>query len=232
MMKAQHLLLGGLGAALFGAGAYLARSSTSTAAPPAPVAQPAPARVAAPPPTLAPHRATTGLAADLHDADPRVRAAALAEAVRDGDADPAMLLAASRDPDPGVGLRATAALGKLYAQGAIPARELALRAQDTTLDPKVRTMAMNGLGGVPSDEASRLFTDLVARGEPLERRSAAIQLAQQDAAIAVPALIGALADADELVRANAAESLRRFARGRDFGTDANAWRSWWQARGS
>ena len=52
----------------------------------------------------------------------------------------------------------------------------------------------------------------------------------QSADVAVPALIGALADADDYVRGNALESLKRLARGRDYGTDANAWRSWWQSR--
>ena len=49
---------------------------------------------------------------------------------------------------------------------------------------------------------------------------------------AVPALIRALADADEYVRMNAVESLKHFARGRDFGQDAAAWLRWWQSRQS
>jgi len=52
----------------------------------------------------------------------------------------------------------------------------------------------------------------------------------QDPEVAVPALIDALADADEVVRANALEALRGRARGRDFGSDAGAWRAWWQSR--
>jgi len=60
--------------------------------------------------------------------------------------------------------------------------------------------------------------------------SAAILLVHQDPELAMPALIGALADTDELVRSNALDSLRARSRGRDFGTDAAAWRAWWQAR--
>jgi hypothetical protein len=46
----------------------------------------------------------------------------------------------------------------------------------------------------------------------------------------VPALIGALADPDEVVRGNAHDSLHAFARGRDFGLDTAAWQRWWQSR--
>ena len=64
----------------------------------------------------------------------------------------------------------------------------------------------------------------------MERRTAAILLAHQDPELAVPALIGALGDADEYVRSNAVEALRARSRGREFGLDAAAWRAWWQAR--
>jgi HEAT repeat protein len=229
-MRTSHLLLGVAGAGLFCAGVVLARSSSPAA--PAPVVA-APAVVATTrtvAPVLAPHRTSSTLAADLRDPDARVRAVAIADVARDPDADPKLLLAASRDRDVGVALRATAALGKLYAQGAIPASELATRATDHALDPKVRTMAMNGLGGVPSTDAAKLFAELAATGDPMERRASVTQLANQDAAAAVPLLIDALGDADEIVRGNAVEALRHQARGRDYGTDANAWRSWWQSR--
>jgi HEAT repeat protein len=174
--------------------------------------------------------ADPGLTADLSDADPKVRHAAVRELAADPDADPAFLLAASRDPDLQVGVTATEALGKLHAQGQVPAQELIARATDRKLDERVRTSALNGLGQVPSPEAVALLVDLASRGDVSERRTAANLLARQDPAAAVPALIGLLGDADEYVRSNALESLRARARGRDFGTDAGAWRAWWDSR--
>jgi len=227
------------GAALVGVGAYLARASASSPA----VASPAPTVETRRPTPASPHRAVPspvlqhaapvpGLAADLRDADPHVRRAATAELARDPEADPKALLVASRDPDLEVSVVATIALGKLYASGELPASELVARIQDHGLPAKLRAGALNGLGTVATAETAALFADLVAHGDSLDRRSAAALLARQDPAVAVPALIAALGDADEYVRGNAVESLRRFARGRDYGTDANAWRSWWQTRGS
>jgi HEAT repeat protein len=83
---------------------------------------------------------------------------------------------------------------------------------------------------IATPEAAALFTELVAHGADIDRRSAAILLQHQAATTAVPALIAALADSDEYVRMNAVESLRSFARGRDFGTDAAAWQRWWTTR--
>jgi len=174
--------------------------------------------------------ADPGLAADLSDADPGVRRAAVRELAADRDADPALLLAASRDPDLQVGATAIEALGKLHAEGRIPAQELISRAADRKLDERVRIGALNGLGQVPSPEAAALLVELASRGDVGERRTAAILLVHQDPAAAVPALIGLLGDADEYARSNALESLRARARGRDFGIDAGAWRAWWQAR--
>ncbi len=229
-MKTSHLALGVLGAGLFCGGAYLARSSSATPVATTPAAAPIVAAARVSPPVLPPHRSSATLAADLRDPDPKVRAVAIADVASDPDADPRVLLVASRDPEIAVALRATAALGKLYARGAVPASELVTRSTDRALDTKVRTMAMNGLGGIPSAEAATLFTDLVAHGDPIERRSAALQLANQDPEIAVPVLIAALGDTDEVVRGNSVDALRRLGRGRDYGSDANAWRSWWQSR--
>ena len=222
-MRTPHLLLGVAGAALFAAGAYLARTSSATPAPVAKVVTTPSGRtfVAAPP---AAPRTPSALVADLHDADARVRRTAVAEVD-----DPQLLLEASRDPDLGVGLRATAALGKLYAQGAIPARELVVRIDDHRLDEKVRAMAANGLGIVPSPEGAAQLAKM-ASGDVLERREAAALLQHQDASAAVPAELPLLADADEYVREAARASLVHLARGRDFGDDANAWRAWWQTR--
>jgi HEAT repeat protein len=174
--------------------------------------------------------ADPGLVADLSDADPKVRRAAVRELAADRDAEPALLLAASRDPDLEVGVTATEALGKLHAQGQVPVQELIARATDRKLDERVRVSALNGLGLVPSPESAALLADLAVRGDAGERRTAAILLVHQDPAAAVPSLIGLLGDADEYVRSNALESLRARSRGRDFGTDAGAWRAWWDAR--
>jgi HEAT repeat protein len=232
-------------AALVGAGVWLGRATSgSSSGPPAarpgpaPAVAPAPARPASPAtarapgpgPALPARPSDPGLVADLSDADPKVRRAAVRELARDRDADPALLLAASRDPDLLVGVTAIEALGKLHAQGQVPVQELIARATDRRLDERVRVGALNGLGQVPSPEAARLLAELASRGDVGERRTAAILLAHQAPDVAVPALIGLLGDGDEYVRSNALESLRARSRGRDFGTDAEAWRAWWGAR--
>jgi HEAT repeat protein len=236
-------------AAVLAAGVWLGRS---TSAPPAgapasgapgagpaggggPVAQAPrlPARTPGASPSLARRQAAPadpGLTADLEDPDPKVRRAAIREVAADRDADPALLLAASRDPDLQVGVTATEALGKLHAEGQLPVLELVARATDRKLDERVRVSALNGLGQVPSPEAAALLVELSSRGDLGERRTAAILLSHQEPAAAIPALIALLGDADEYVRANALESLRARSRGRDFGTDAGAWRAWWDAR--
>ncbi len=170
-----------------------------------------------------------GLAADLVDPDPKVRRAAVREVVRGGDSDPAVLLVASRDPDLGVGMMATERLGTLYAEGAVPLSELVARATDHGLHEKVRITALNGIGIVANPDVASVLVELMTRGDLGERRSAAILLVHQDLALATPALIGALGDSDAIVQANALESLRARSRGRDFGSDAGAWRAWWQA---
>lgn len=236
-------------AVLLAAGVWLGRS---TSAPPAgapaggaPVAGPAggggpvaqvprlPARTPGGSPALARRQAAPAdpdLTADLADPDPKVRRAAVRELAAERDADPALLLAASRDPDLEVGVTATEALGKLHAEGQVPVQELIARATDRKLDERVRGSALNGLGQVPSPEAAALLVELASRGDVGERRGAAILLSQQDPAAAMPTLIALLGDADEYVRSNALESLRARSRGRDFGTDAGAWRAWWAAR--
>lgn len=198
-------------------------------APPARAARIAPVQPRAVAPALPAQAAVPGLEQDLRDGDPAVRRAAVREAARE-PGDPQLFLAASRDPDREVAIAATEALAKLHARGELPAAELIARATDRALDERVRVSALNGLGLVASPEAARTLAELVHRGDTLEKRSAAILLVHQDPEIAVPALIDALADADEVVRANALEALRGRARGRDFGGDAGAWRSWWQSR--
>jgi HEAT repeat protein len=164
-----------------------------------------------------------GLAEDLRDPDPRVRRTAIDET------DDARVLAdASRDASLDVAVAATEGLARLYRDGAIDARELVARAGDAPA--KVRVAAINGLGLVPSPDSAAALAQLLATGGEIERRSAAIVLVHQDPHLAVPALIGALRDADDNVRMNAREALRTIARGRDLGDDAGAWLQWWQAR--
>lgn len=209
-------LLGVAGAGLFLAGVVLAKSSHSE--PSQVVTTPSGRTYVAPPPVHMTER-------DRRDPDPVVRARALAQVT-----DSPTLLEASRDPSPEIGLRATAELGKLYANGELPASELIARIRDRSLDEKVRGMAMNGLGMVRAPEAAALFVDQLAHGEPVERRTAAVLLMNQDEAVAVPALIAALGDGDEYVASNANEALVHLARGKNLGMDANAWRSYWQSR--
>ena len=185
----------------------------------------APALAHAAGPAVAP-----GLAQDLHDRDPKIRVAAMRELVASDAKDPATMLAASHDADLGVAIVATIGLGDLYREGQVSAHDMAARITDHALPDKVRVTAMNGFGVIATPEAGALFTELVAHGADIDRRSAAILLQHQAATTAVPALIAALADSDEYVRMNAVESLRSFARGRDFGTDAAAWQRWWTTR--
>jgi HEAT repeat protein len=170
------------------------------------------------------------LAADLRDGDPKIRRAAVREAAADKELDPAVLLAASRDPDLEVGVIATEALGRRYAEGGVAVAEMIARATDRSLNERVRTSAINGLGLVAHPDAAAALVRLLSSSETFERRSAAILLQHQDPALAIPALIEALADADEVVRDNAHESLKARSRGRDFGVDVAAWRQWWQSR--
>lgn len=243
-MQRKAILLGLGAAALLGGGLWLGRASSATPATADPPVQPtASVRAAAiPAPVSAPRAARTpalpsrstvatpGLTADLTASDPKVRRAAIREAARDSDLDPAVLLAASRDPDLEVGFVATAALGKRYADGSVAASELVARATDRSLHDRVRIGALNGLGVIAAPEAAALLVELVARGSVMERASAAILLVHQDPVLAIPALIAALGDSDEHVKANALESLRARSRGRDFGTDAAAWQAWWRSQ--
>lgn len=227
----RFALLAVLGAALVAFALYLGHATAAAPVPSAMApAPPAPrAARAARRPSIT-HTVAPDLAADLHDANPRVRRAAIAELAHSDASDPATLLAASHDGDLGVAVAATEGLGTLYRDGQLSAHDLAVRVTDHALPEKVRVTAMNGLGVVASHDGAALFQDLIVHGDSTERRSAAILLSHQDAALAVPSLIAALGDGDDVVRANAAESLRRFARGRDFGQDAAAWSRWWQSR--
>lgn len=232
----KYAIIGVSGATIVGFALWLGHATSASEAAPTPrTAVVAPAHV---PGKLVEHRPTApsaiapDLAKDLKDSDPKIRRAAIAELAHSDARDPATLLAASRDPDPSVAIAATEGLGALYRDGRITAKDLADRITDHALAEKTRVTAMNELGVVPDKDAATLLVDLVARGDVTERRSAAILLQHQDATTAVPALIGALADADEYVRMNAVESLKHFARGRDFGQDAAAWLRWWQSRQS
>ena len=244
-MRTRALVIGVAAAGLLGGGLWLGRlTAGDPSAPAARAPEPRTARITPtvpPPPRVAPQArlptlraqrtsSTPGLTADLIDGDPRVRRGALRELARDPDVDPALVLAAARDRDLEVGVLATHALGTMYADGKIELRELIAIATEAGLNERVRINALNALALVAAPEAARLLTDLVAGGSTLERSAAAILLVHQDPEIAVPALIRALADADDNVRANALEALRARSRGRDFGSDAGAWSAWWQGR--
>ncbi|MBA3463976.1 MAG: HEAT repeat domain-containing protein, partial [Deltaproteobacteria bacterium] len=170
------------------------------------------------------------LLADLADADPKIRRAAMREVVREREVDPQLLLKAARDPDIGVGVLAIDALGRMHAAGTVPAAELIQLAADSALNERVRLTAINGFGQVASAESGAYLADRLANGTTFERLNSAILIGHQDLEVAVPALIRALGDSEERVRANALETLRTRSRGRDFGTDAAAWQAWWQSR--
>lgn len=227
----QRRYLFGAAAVVLGFGVWLGHATTPSASAPPATEQ---ARAVVPQaamraPTLV-HPAAPGLDQDLRDPDPKVRRAAVRELAHSDARDPLALLAASRDGDLGVAIAATEGLDELYRDGRITAKDLAERITDHQLAEKVRVTAMNGLGVIPSHEGAQLFQDLIAHGDTTDRRTAAILLQHQDPPAAVPSLITALGDRDEIVRSNAIESLRSFARGRDFGQDAAAWQRWWHAR--
>jgi HEAT repeat protein len=173
-------------------------------------------------PALATRTPAPAVAADLVHADPKIRRAAVREVE-----DPKLLLEASRDQDVEVAIVAIETLGKLHADGQVSAKDLAARATDRNSPERVRAFALSALGQVASPEAAAVLVDLLARGDVVERRSAAALLVKQDLALAVPALITALGDDDQWVRSQALDSLKARSRGRDFGTDAAAWRAWW-----
>ena len=243
-MSTRTVLFATCLAALLGGGYWLARSSSAgasapssssssssslsggrTASVPAVATHVSASRAMAPAlPSHAPELVT-----DLRDADPKVRRAAIHE-LAGSDVDAQLLLDASRDRDLEVGVVATIALGKAYKDGRVAVSELVTRAQDSSLDPKVRSAALSGLGVVPSPEAAALLAGLATTGSTDDRASAVILLRNQDLALAVPALIGALGDAEPRVRELAHASLTARSRGRDFGEDRAAWQAWWTAR--
>ncbi|MBA2542532.1 MAG: hypothetical protein H0V17_23015 [Deltaproteobacteria bacterium] len=242
-MRARVLALVLGGTTLLGFGLWLGRSSSSearvrdTSVAAEPVERARPVVAAARPQVVArpslPRRAPSparGLAADLISSDTNIRRAAVAEVAQASDADPQVLLAASKDVEPGIAGTAFVALGKLYADGQVPVADMIARATDRSVHTRVRPLAINALGAVANPDAAAVLATMVATGDVGERRAASALLAMQDAEIAVPALIRALADADEYVRDNALNGLKAKSRGRDFGTDAGAWQAWWQSR--
>lgn len=233
-MRGKLIALGTGAVALFGFGIWLGAQRAAAEQPhvTAQVDRPAlPALRATRPVVLASAKpAMPGLEQDLRDPDPRVRRNAIAELATSDAADPATLLAASRDANVDVALAGAEGLGALYRDGRIGADKLGALATDPAAPAKVRVVAINGLGLVPSPEGAAALAELVHSADDYAKRSAAILLVHQDPAVAVPALIGALRDSDENTRQNARESLRTLARGRDLGDDASAWQRWWADR--
>lgn len=243
-------LLGGAAAIvlLAFAGAWLAVTvSRGGAAPARQAAAPAPAAVSArePPatrpvraPAAAPRQgaraaasgaASEALARDLADPDPRARGAAL----RTIEQAPAAewvdeVEGAMRDSNPSVSATAADVLGRLYQEHLVEPRRMVEHYRDGALPFRTRSALLSGFGQQPTDEAAQLLLELARSTDERERRAAAILLANQEPRVAVPALIEALGDRDEWVRANARESLTRLARGRDYGEDVAAWRAWWE----
>jgi HEAT repeat protein len=215
------------GAAVLAAGVWLGGQRAAAQQTRAPV-QAREHGAPAPRPSLARKPIAPGLADDLRDRDPLVRRNAIVDLAASGG-DARVLVEASRDPDLNVAVAATEGLARMYRDGQIPASELVARTTTET-PPKVRVAAINGLGRVATQDSAQALTQLLAHGSEIDRRGAAIVLVHQDSAVAVPALIGALRDSDEIVRANAREALRSIARGRDLGEDAAAWQRWWSER--
>ncbi len=215
--------------ALAGGAFWLGRKTDDVRAEAPPVAERAETRAAVPrvQPTLPQRSPPRGLAADLMAADPKIRRAAVTEAAR--DADPQVMLTASRDGDAEVARTAIASLNKLYAEGQIEPKEMIGVATDLSIPDRTRLLAINGVAAVASPEGAAMLVKMLG-GTTLERRAASASLGGQDPEVAAPALIAALSDGDEYVRLQAADSLKLLSRGRDFGLDAGAWQSWWQAR--
>ncbi len=222
------VLLGGVlvvGAFWFGRSTDNVRAESTTVDPPT---RSVPERSARTLPSLPSRKPARGLAADLVAADPKIRRAAVSEAA--ADADPQVMLAASRDPDADVARTAVASLNTMYATGQVEPKSMIALATDRSMPDRVRLSVLNGLGTVPNPDAAAELVKMLAGGTTLERRAASALLGNQDPELAVPALIAALSDGDEYVRQQAADSLKLRARGRDFGLDAGAWQAWWQAR--
>lgn len=235
-MSTRTIVFATLVAALVGGGYWLGRSSSAEVPQPTPTVAPraasvrvAPVAVAAAP-VLPTPSAAPELVADLRDADPEIRRAAVREVAGERDADVQLLLDASRDRDLEVSGTATIALGKAYREGRIGVGELVTRAEDPSLDMKVRSVALNGLGAIPSPEAAALLAKLATTAPTDERAAAVILLRNQDMSVAVPALIAALGDSESRIREVARDSLMARSRGRDFGEDRAAWQAWWQSR--
>lgn len=182
--------------------------------------------VVAPPERV--ERTPAKLATDLKAADPKTRRSAVREAGRTEDVQ--ALLAATRDEDAGVARTAVGVLNKLYGGGKVAPSQMIALASDRSLDERTRGLVIQGVGAIKHVDSAAMLVRMLAGGNELERRAAATLLARQDPEIAVPALITALSDPDEMVRTAAVESLTTLSNGNAFGTDAGAWRAWWQAR--
>lgn len=224
----KKALLVALLAALAGVAFWISRQTDDDPAPAPVVAAPVerPSGSVAARPKLA--RPPAQVAADLTSRDAKVRRSAVREAARSEDAQ--ALLAAARDADIGVARTAIGVLNKLAASGKVEVRDLIALAMDRSINEGSRGLAINGVGAIKHPDAAAMLVKMLATGSELERRSAATLLARQDPEVAVPPLITALSDRDELVRTQAVESLKVLSGGSDFGTDAGRWRAWWQSR--
>jgi cyclophilin family peptidyl-prolyl cis-trans isomerase/HEAT repeat protein len=117
------------------------------------------------------------------------------------------LNALTRDADPAAAAEAAAALGRLGVEAGRPALQALLDAP--TLPAAVRQEALLAVWRLPRSGASAdAPVRLLADADPETRWRAAYVLMRIGGTASVPALIGALGDADDRVRANAARGLR------------------------
>ena len=166
------------------------------------------------------------------DAEPAVRAHAMAELAHGTTRDSGLLiLQGIRDESELVSEMAAGRAGAALAAGTVTPSEIDVLARDVELPRKTRILLVNSLGRMQSAEATRLLLDLAETGDEEERRNAMALLPNQGLEIAAPALVAGLADADRWVRYNAHEQLQRLGEGHDFGEDPQKWSEWLRQEG-
>ena len=126
------------------------------------------------------------------------------------------------DTSPGVRFAAAQKLAETEGAEAFKALKTAL----ADANSMVRWQAIKALGERPEAEATDLLLQQLAREDGDLRRVVVDVLGKRGDQKAFPACVRALADADAEVRRRAARALGRLT-GQDFGSDAAAWRRWW-----
>lgn len=139
----------------------------------------------------------------------------------------APVLEAITGADESVKSAAADALGRLYIEGHVTDEKIIELLQDQTLTIKVRLRIASAFSRVAGPVNADFLKTLLKTGTPDERRFATGMIVYQGVDVAAPALIEALADPDDSVRANAVEQLQYISSGQNFNQDAAAWLSWW-----